>query len=496
MNIKLVITAIIILLVVTSPSYSAKKALLIGIGDYPHVSKLVGPQQDVTNMVGMLKRSLGFEATEIKTLIDSQASRQAILSTLEEWVVKDTQPNDVVVFYYSGHGFQTSDKNGDELDYKDEAIAPYDAQIEGKEVVNMITDDEMEHIFARLDDRAVTIIIDSCHSGTLTRGIFDAENQQYEKTISEFNQLALPAPDQSVIRSHRQERAFIDSTPRRVVWTAVSAWQKALVDFERKNGSVFTNLFIAGIGDKKADSNRDEVVSRAELLEFIRSESRAFCERNRNNCRSGLTPTLEVAKDLFVESAVDFTNIVSANHANVVGTENSVTPDTTIDYVTESLVREDNDQLQMVIAPRGGKFNIGDQIGFEVTSKASGYLVLLDIDALGRVTQIFPNKFTDKKNTDGFIRANQKLILPNKSEYGFDFFQAQAPVGRGKLVAIVTQDKVLPDDVSLNKDLVVIDKPRDYVQNIVQSLNSVWTDGERNRAVSWSTAAMEYEIYQ
>lgn len=42
------------------------------------------------------------------------------------WLVRDAQPHDSLFLHYSGHGGQTKDLNGDEVDGLDEVIFPVD----------------------------------------------------------------------------------------------------------------------------------------------------------------------------------------------------------------------------------------------------------------------------------------------------------------------------------------------------------------------------------
>ena len=42
------------------------------------------------------------------------------------WLVRGAQPNDSLFFHYSGHGSQTYDSDGDEVDGNDETICPVD----------------------------------------------------------------------------------------------------------------------------------------------------------------------------------------------------------------------------------------------------------------------------------------------------------------------------------------------------------------------------------
>ena len=48
------------------------------------------------------------------------------------WLVSGAQPNDSLFFHYSGHGSQTYDSDGDEVDGNDETICPVDYDSAGK----------------------------------------------------------------------------------------------------------------------------------------------------------------------------------------------------------------------------------------------------------------------------------------------------------------------------------------------------------------------------
>jgi metacaspase-1 len=69
----------------------------------------------------------------------------------------------VLVFTNSSHGSYIADTTGDEPMY-DEILCPYDVD------ANPLTDDELRELFTGLPKGvSLTIISDSCHSGTVTR---------------------------------------------------------------------------------------------------------------------------------------------------------------------------------------------------------------------------------------------------------------------------------------------------------------------------------------
>ena len=51
-----------------------------------------------------------------------------------------------------------------------------------------------------------------------------------------------------------------------------------------------------------------------------------------------------------------------------------------------------------------GEIIAGSKIGFRITTKKPGYLILLDVDAAGKLTQIFPETATET-GASGIRRA-------------------------------------------------------------------------------------------
>ena len=141
-----------------------RRALCVGINRYP-TSPLSGCVADAQSWAATLT-GLGFEPPIL--LLDEDATRIAIQEKLRALVLA-SQPGDVVVFQYAGHGTQFRDTNGDETgpdsDPDDEAVCPIDFA-EG----HFLVDDDLGEIFDRIPDGVnVTCFMDCCHSGTITR---------------------------------------------------------------------------------------------------------------------------------------------------------------------------------------------------------------------------------------------------------------------------------------------------------------------------------------
>lgn len=162
-----------------------QRALLIGINDYTatHVSahrgstpapgrdwpNLNGPLNDVAALEEMLVLIYGFDRRDIVTLTNQNATRSAILTSLERHLVRPAAKDDVLLFYYAGHGSQVRNSKSTEPDQLDESIIPADSRVGAPD----IRDKELRLLFNRILDRGarLTILLDNCHSGSGARGL-------------------------------------------------------------------------------------------------------------------------------------------------------------------------------------------------------------------------------------------------------------------------------------------------------------------------------------
>lgn len=146
-----------------------KKALCVGINDYPYEGNdLNGCVNDAKAWADLLVEHYGFSRDNVKMLLDADATKANILTSLES-LVTEAKPGDMLVFTNSSHGTYVADTSGDEEKY-DEAMCPYDCE------TKLIVDDELREMFGKLAKGVnLTVISDSCFSGTVTRAAV-AEN--------------------------------------------------------------------------------------------------------------------------------------------------------------------------------------------------------------------------------------------------------------------------------------------------------------------------------
>ncbi len=135
-----------------------KKALCVGINAYPR-----SPLQGCVNDARDWAAELAHRGYSTALVLDQGASKDGLVAALTA-LVDGAKWGDRLVFTYSGHGTYVPDRDGDEADQRDEALVCADMRV--------LTDDEMYLILGGLPRGArLTIISDSCYSGTLQRSL-------------------------------------------------------------------------------------------------------------------------------------------------------------------------------------------------------------------------------------------------------------------------------------------------------------------------------------
>ncbi|CAA9526490.1 MAG: hypothetical protein AVDCRST_MAG79-555 [uncultured Thermoleophilia bacterium] len=119
---------------------------------------------DARDWSALLVDQFGFRSDDIELVTDAAATKTAVLDGVRR-LLDGATAGDVLVFTNSSHGSYVADRDGDEDDaLYDETMCPYDVDR------NQILDDELRTLFATLADGVrLTVISDSCHSGSVTR---------------------------------------------------------------------------------------------------------------------------------------------------------------------------------------------------------------------------------------------------------------------------------------------------------------------------------------
>lgn len=132
-------------------------------------TNLDGAVNDAEAMRQVLVSRFGFRENDVHILTNAQASRDQIVKAIRTWLIDAAAPGDVSVFFYAGHGSQVKNSLSAEADKMDETLVPADANTGRPD----LRDKELAALFNEALDKkiALTTIIDSCHSGSVARGV-------------------------------------------------------------------------------------------------------------------------------------------------------------------------------------------------------------------------------------------------------------------------------------------------------------------------------------
>ena len=169
-----------------------KHALLIGINEYPHLSpfeQLEGCVNDARLVAGLLRERFGFPDDHVTVLTDAEATQKGILGAMDALADRIGE-NDIVVFGYAGHGSQMTDREGDEPDGLDETLVPHDSGRDPHPNRD-ITDDQIHAWLQKVAEKTpyTTLLIDCCHSGTITREVGGARVRSLRPDLRPVSQL-------------------------------------------------------------------------------------------------------------------------------------------------------------------------------------------------------------------------------------------------------------------------------------------------------------------
>jgi hypothetical protein len=172
-----------------------KYALTLGINQYIDPSaNLSGCVNDANDWAALLR----WKGYQVTTLLDSDVTRENVLEALRENVSR-LGYRDRFIFQYSGHGSWVPDRNGDEIDGRDEVLVMQD--------FDFVHDDDLYPIFAgRSFGSRVVTLSDSCHSGSVTRFSMESTNTSDTRFL---NPAYLDVPGNDVITGADRPRASV-----------------------------------------------------------------------------------------------------------------------------------------------------------------------------------------------------------------------------------------------------------------------------------------------
>lgn len=530
------------------------QALIIGIADYDgEENDLRFTGNDAVRIADLAIRNLGFPPEGVHLVRDKEATRDNIIRIFRQELIGKTGPGDRVLFFFSGHGSQVPDFDGDEDDGLDEVLVTVDWTSEPR----YVGDDDLASLLDQLEGRDVLVLVDSCHSGTITRSALSEEMDDAQVKFVDLQDLSAARSAPPTLEPP------VGAAPgRRTVWTASSSAQYSFED-SKQGGGVFTNAFLEGVRDLKADSNRNGRLTNSELLFFVRKKSAEWCQQSRL-CREkqkALTPQLSGRVEdpavfgmsaivppqsptvlqitpsrppAVVQAAVETvdtlppsvpftapapsptppaaqappttappatsdalpTPVWPAPAADVAPQHPPQEPAQTGIGLLTDLFAADNAAGLTLEFSAGSRLELGDSVTIAVSSQRAGNLVVLDLNPDNELFQLFPSQLSAKGVTA--IAAHQTMTLPeafSRSGRRLEITVTE-PAGRGYLLAILVEDEIEALQGLLPRDLAPgpIPGAPHYLQALANGLNTLKLSADRVTPVAWSAAFTPYEI--
>jgi hypothetical protein len=134
-------------------------------------------------------------------------------------------------------------------------------------------------------------------------------------------------------------------------------------------------------------------------------------------------------------------------------TATALSPAAPVDVRQISIRSENSAGLDLAILP-DVELATGSTVTFRIATKKPGYLILVDVDAAGKLTQIYPNRHSlqtrESRESLNLIKPGPAITIPRRDDpfAGFEFV-ASPPAGIAMIVAILSDRPVhlidLPD---------------------------------------------------
>lgn len=213
----------------TAPRGGNIYGLFVGISDYEgDDNDLEYTADDARNLERALVRSAGMRQSNAVTLTDREATGANLRRALEN-VGRSAGPDDLFIFFFSGHGDRTdrSSRQAADPDGLDETISLYDGDI---------TDDEMNRLLEPIKAR-VLFALDSCFAGGFSKDVI--------------------------------------SSPRRMgLFSSEEDVTSGVADKFRAGGYLSKFLF-DGIAEQRADKDRNGDITAIELSQYLHDRYRS-----------------------------------------------------------------------------------------------------------------------------------------------------------------------------------------------------------------------------
>ncbi|HEX2528858.1 MAG TPA: caspase family protein [Geminicoccus sp.] len=254
------------------------RALVVGIDRYQHISSLEGAVADAEDIAGSLTQ-LG--VTDLTLVRDGEADRAA-LERAWEAIVDRASPGDQLILTYAGHGAQLPETvGGSEADGMDEFLVLPGFDVAGSASLERLVDDELNRWFKMAEAKGARVLaaVDACHSGTAFRKLDQPAAEVRYRYVelpagTVLEEIPTDARMRSIGRDELDNLTFISGAQDDQTVPELIIPDKA--GLPEKRGAMSWSLARALEG--AADSDRDGLLRRGELYDFVERKVRALAD--------------------------------------------------------------------------------------------------------------------------------------------------------------------------------------------------------------------------
>lgn len=154
------------------PADAKNYLFIVGINSYEYWPQLFNAVKDAKDVANVLVGMYDFEFSDVKMLINEQASLNNIYSELRSYIER-IGPQDNLVIYYSGHGFY------DDL-LSEGYWIPYNAKLNA--LGEYLPNSSLLKILKNINSQHTFMVVDACFSGSL----FVPSNRGYVENVEKY----------------------------------------------------------------------------------------------------------------------------------------------------------------------------------------------------------------------------------------------------------------------------------------------------------------------
>lgn len=393
-----------------------QRALLVGVGklDIPG-NDLPSIELDLDRMHEMLNL-MGFEDRQIHTLQDEAATSAAVIAEFNGWLKQGVQPTDRVVFYFSGHGSNIPDLRGDQDEGVSQVLVTHDVRRVrdkgGPSLAGVLPDYRIAELLAAIPSRNVLFIVDSCHSGTVTRS-FTLNNHSLGSSpvfVKSYDYPGMPASPPRVVSrgvdasSHEQQW---DPKTNYVAITAAADNQEAIGTM---NGGVFTLGLTEAV--KRLTSDGKSPTPRE-----LRDDADAYI-RSKVDKDQVHTPQL-MGNPTLADAPI---KVIALNASNGPNRKRLL-----------DLVAQQPQHIEMTASKP--QYAVDEPVKLSLTVPANGFLNVVSVDSKDNATVLFPNGLQQSN------AVNAGAFTFPTAQMAFDLLAAE-PLGPTLVVAFLSSDPI------------------------------------------------------